>query len=84
MPQLAQQIEELFDHPPAKYEEEQHRLFQIFKDALNSGEVRAAQPDAKAPNGWRVNPWVKKGILARISAGDIWWRVGLIRRGSRS
>ncbi|MBS1839469.1 MAG: 2,3,4,5-tetrahydropyridine-2,6-dicarboxylate N-succinyltransferase [Acidobacteria bacterium] len=71
MPQLAQQIEELFDHPPARYEEEHHRLFQIFKDALNSGEARAAQPDAKAPNRWRVNAWVKKGILFGFRLGTL-------------
>jgi len=69
LPQLAQQIEELFDHPPVKYEEEHQRLFQVFKDALNSGEARAAQPDVKAPNGWRVNGWVKKGILLGFRLG---------------
>ncbi|MFN8622697.1 MAG: 2,3,4,5-tetrahydropyridine-2,6-dicarboxylate N-succinyltransferase [Chloroflexota bacterium] len=31
--------------------------------ALEAGEVRAAEPDASAPGGWRVNPWVKRGIL---------------------
>ncbi|HWZ96600.1 MAG TPA: 2,3,4,5-tetrahydropyridine-2,6-dicarboxylate N-succinyltransferase [Candidatus Dormibacteraeota bacterium] len=71
MPQLAQQIEELFDHPPAEYSEEHQRLFQSFKAALNSGEARAAQPDAKSPTGWRVNAWVKKGILLGFRLGTI-------------
>ena len=71
MPQLAQQIEELFDHPPAQYEEEHHRLFEEFKDALNQGEVRAAQPDVKSSNGWRVNAWVKKGILLGFRLGTL-------------
>jgi 2,3,4,5-tetrahydropyridine-2-carboxylate N-succinyltransferase len=31
--------------------------------ALESGDVRAAQPDTDAPRGWRVNAWVKQGIL---------------------
>ncbi len=31
--------------------------------ALEAGEVRAAEPDATAPGGWRVNAWVKSGIL---------------------
>lgn len=31
--------------------------------ALEAGEVRAAEPDATAPGGWRVNAWVKTGIL---------------------
>jgi 2,3,4,5-tetrahydropyridine-2-carboxylate N-succinyltransferase len=69
--QLAQQIEEWFDHPPEKYGEEQHRLFEEFKNALNRGEVRAAQPDAKATNGWRVNLWVKKGILLGFRLGTL-------------
>ncbi|HEX5317228.1 MAG TPA: 2,3,4,5-tetrahydropyridine-2,6-dicarboxylate N-succinyltransferase, partial [Candidatus Kapabacteria bacterium] len=30
---------------------------------LNKGEVRAAMPDLQAPGGWKVNAWVKKGIL---------------------
>jgi 2,3,4,5-tetrahydropyridine-2-carboxylate N-succinyltransferase len=71
LPQLAQQIEELFDHPPAKYEEEHHRLFEEFKDALNRGGVRAAQLDAKSPTGWRVNTWVKKGILLGFRLGTL-------------
>lgn len=31
--------------------------------ALEAGDVRAAEPDASVPGGWRVNPWVKRGIL---------------------
>jgi len=31
--------------------------------ALEAGEVRAAEPDPTAPGGWRVNTWVKAGIL---------------------
>ncbi|MBC7926453.1 MAG: 2,3,4,5-tetrahydropyridine-2,6-dicarboxylate N-succinyltransferase, partial [Bryobacteraceae bacterium] len=31
--------------------------------ALNEGRIRAAEPDETAPTGWRVNAWVKKGIL---------------------
>ena len=42
---LQEQIEQLFDHPPAKYLEEHFALFQRFKDALNSGQARAAEPD---------------------------------------
>jgi len=38
---------------------------------LNSGEARAAQPDAKSATGWRVNAWVKKGILLGFRLGTI-------------
>jgi 2,3,4,5-tetrahydropyridine-2,6-dicarboxylate N-succinyltransferase len=70
-PPLASQIEDLFDRPPEKYSEEHHRLFQEFKDALNGGLARAAEPDTRARNGWRVNTWVKKGILLGFRMGTI-------------
>jgi len=68
---LASQIEELFDRPPDKYSEEHRGLFQQFKDSLNSGAVRAAESDARSRTGWRVNAWVKKGILLGFRIGSI-------------
>ncbi|HUS06348.1 MAG TPA: 2,3,4,5-tetrahydropyridine-2,6-dicarboxylate N-succinyltransferase [Bryobacteraceae bacterium] len=62
-------IEALFDQPPAAYTEEHFRLFQEFKDRLNAGSARAAEPDASAASGWRVNGWVKKGILLGFRLG---------------
>jgi 2,3,4,5-tetrahydropyridine-2-carboxylate N-succinyltransferase len=47
------------------------RCFRAFKDALNRGEVRAAEPDSTASTGWRVNAWVKKGILLGFRMGAI-------------
>ncbi len=38
---------------------------------LNKGEVRAAEPDANAPGGWKVNAWVKKGILLGFRLGKL-------------
>jgi 2,3,4,5-tetrahydropyridine-2-carboxylate N-succinyltransferase len=66
---LPSQIEKLFDHPPAEYEEEHFELFDRFKAALNRGEVRAAEPDASSKSGWRANAWVKKGILLGFRMG---------------
>jgi 2,3,4,5-tetrahydropyridine-2,6-dicarboxylate N-succinyltransferase len=66
---LPSQIERLFDEPPAQYTEEHFRLFDQFKDALNRGEVRAAEPDPAAKTGWRANAWVKKGILLGFRMG---------------
>lgn len=60
---LRSSIEALFDLAPDYYEDEHHALFQAFIDALNHGQVRAAEPDSGEPTGWRVNAWVKKGIL---------------------
>lgn len=64
-------LELLFDQPPPAYTEEHFRLFQRFKDALNQGEIRAAEPDAGAASGWRVNGWVKKGILLGFRMGAL-------------
>jgi 2,3,4,5-tetrahydropyridine-2-carboxylate N-succinyltransferase len=61
----------LFDEPPEKYSDENRQLFQKFKDALNSGEVRSAEPHAASLSGWRVNAWVKKGILVGFRMGSI-------------
>jgi len=39
--------------------------------ALESGLVRAAEPDTSAPTGWRVNAWVKRGILLGFRIGQM-------------
>jgi 2,3,4,5-tetrahydropyridine-2-carboxylate N-succinyltransferase len=66
-----QQIERLFDGPPDQYTEEHLRLFREFKDGLNRGEIRAAEPDPSTKTGWRVNAWVKKGILLGFRMGAV-------------
>jgi 2,3,4,5-tetrahydropyridine-2,6-dicarboxylate N-succinyltransferase len=71
--ELSREIERLFDENPGRYTDANLRLFQEFKDALNAGEIRAAEPDAAraSAGGWRVNPWVKKGILLGFRIGQI-------------
>ena len=64
-------IEKLFDEKPAVYTEEDFALFAKFKAALNEGLVRSAEPDASTRTGWRVNTWVKKGILLGMRMGAI-------------
>ncbi len=64
-------IEHLFDNKPASYIEADFSLFYEFKSALNLGKIRAAEPDASSPTGWRVNAWVKKGILLGFRLGGI-------------
>ena len=44
--------------------------FARLRAQLSSGDVRAAEPDPSAPTGWRVNTWVKKGILLGFRFGD--------------
>ena len=68
---LQDQIESLFDAPPAAYSAEHHALFASFKQSLNRGNLRAAEPDPSSPTGWRVNAWVKKGILLGFRMGSI-------------
>jgi 2,3,4,5-tetrahydropyridine-2-carboxylate N-succinyltransferase len=68
---LQQAIEDLFEQQPAQYSDEQRRVFAEFIDLLNRGAIRAAEPDAAEPTGWRVNSWVKKGILLGFRLGGI-------------
>jgi 2,3,4,5-tetrahydropyridine-2-carboxylate N-succinyltransferase len=51
-------------------------LLERFLSTLERGEIRAAFPDASAPDGWRALPWVKQGILAAFRLGgerDLNW-----------
>ena len=65
------EIERLYDEKPTVYSDAHFRLFAEFKVALNHGRARAAEPDAASPTGWRVNPWVKEGILVGFRMGGI-------------
>jgi len=68
---LRSQIERLFDAAQPPYSEADSKLFQEFKDGLNRGEIRAAEPDPSAKSGWRANVWVKKGILLGFRMGRV-------------
>jgi len=68
---LQAEIESLFDTKPPSYQDEHFRLFADFKAALNEGRVRAAEPDVSTSTGWRVNTWVKKGILLGFRMGGV-------------
>jgi 2,3,4,5-tetrahydropyridine-2,6-dicarboxylate N-succinyltransferase len=65
------EIEKLFDEKPSSYNESHFELFARFKQALNEGRIRSAEPDASQRSGWRVNAWVKKGILLGLRMGNI-------------
>jgi len=47
------------------------QVLEELKAGLNEGTVRAAEPDPASPTGWRVNAWVKKGILLGFRIGHI-------------
>ena len=65
------EIEQLFDERPERYDEAHFALFARFKQALNEGSIRSAEPDAAARTGWRVNTWVKKGVLIGFRMGAV-------------
>ena len=67
---LEARIEALFEQNPESYSHQDLETFREFKAGLNAGAIRAAEPDpAVAPHGWRVNPWVKRGILLGFRMG---------------
>src|SRR5258708_6397267 len=68
---LRDRIERLFGDPPAAAEPEHLELLARFREALDRGEARAAEPDPASPWGWRVNPWVKQGLLLGFRLGRI-------------
>jgi len=45
--------------------------FEDLREALEKGEVRAAERDPDSPIGWRVNAWVKRGILLGFRLGHL-------------
>ena len=71
MNHLQHEIESLFEEKPAAYTKEHEKLFFRLLDLLNRGEIRSAEPDANQPSGWRVNVWVKKGILIGFRIGSV-------------
>ena len=65
---LSNRIEELFTRKTDTYGDEYFRTVDELKHQLNEGSVRAAEPVAA---GWKVNAWVKKGILLGFRIGRI-------------
>jgi 2,3,4,5-tetrahydropyridine-2-carboxylate N-succinyltransferase len=68
--QLEKAIERHFASGPAAIGDPDAMMsFLALRSAIESGEVRAASPDAASPTGWRVNAWVKQGILLGFRLG---------------
>ena len=68
---LADSITELFSQGSAASKDAARDLFAQFRAELAAGRVRAAEPDPASPTGWRVNVWVKQGILLGFRFGDV-------------
>ena len=45
--------------------------FLELRNELTEGRLRAAEPDPETSTGWRVNPWVKQGILLGFRLGKL-------------
>jgi 2,3,4,5-tetrahydropyridine-2-carboxylate N-succinyltransferase len=70
--QLQQLIERYFSAGPAAIGDPSAMdVFLSFRGALEAGDIRSASPDCKAPTGWRVNIWVKQGILLGFRLGAL-------------
>ena len=68
--QLQETIERYFSAgPEAIGDESAMAAFLLLRQVLENGEVRAASPDPASPSGWRVNAWVKRGILLGFRLG---------------
>lgn len=57
--------------PDAVKDPQAMESFLILRGALERGELRAASPDDTSPGGWRVNAWVKRGILLGFRLGAL-------------
>ena len=70
IPSLESTVERLAAAGVEASKEEARQTFAALRSALSEGSVRAAEPDPSAPGGWRVNAWVKRGILLGFRFGD--------------
>ncbi len=66
---LHEEIEALFSSEKKIFNDRDRAVFADFKSALNRGQVRAAERDRDGV--WRVNQWVKRGILLGFRMGTL-------------
>jgi 2,3,4,5-tetrahydropyridine-2-carboxylate N-succinyltransferase len=67
---LAELIERLAAAGPDAPRDEVRNAFATLRAALSDGSVRAAEPDPASASGWKVNAWVKRGILLGFRFGE--------------
>jgi 2,3,4,5-tetrahydropyridine-2-carboxylate N-succinyltransferase len=67
---LRSTIESLFAAGVDADRESAREAFTALRRALTTGAVRAAERDDRTPTGWRVNAWVKQGILLGFRFGE--------------
>ena len=67
---LSELIDRLSEAGAGAPRDEARQAFAMLRAALSAGTVRAAEPDPSASSGWRVNAWVKRGILLGFKFGE--------------
>lgn len=67
---LKDTVEAIFAAGAGADRDEAREAFARLQQQLSAGEVRSAEPDDASPTGWRVNTWVKQGILLGFRFGD--------------
>jgi 2,3,4,5-tetrahydropyridine-2,6-dicarboxylate N-succinyltransferase len=68
MPSLQSAIERLATLGEVEHNPEARQTFLNFRDQLTQGKIRAAE---KIDGQWRVNAWVKQGILLGFRLGEL-------------
>jgi 2,3,4,5-tetrahydropyridine-2-carboxylate N-succinyltransferase len=68
---LAAIVVDLFSSGASADRDAARSVFEQLRGELSAGRVRAAEPDASSPTGWRVNAWVKQGILLGFRWGSL-------------
>ena len=68
---LRERVERLWSAGADAESAEAREAFADLRGALSRGEARAAEPDVDSPTGWRVNEWVKQGILLGFRYGNL-------------
>jgi 2,3,4,5-tetrahydropyridine-2,6-dicarboxylate N-succinyltransferase len=68
--ELAATISTLFEQGGTAPRDVARAAFVRLRGELAAGRIRAAEPDPSTPTGWRVNVWVKQGILLGFRFGD--------------
>jgi 2,3,4,5-tetrahydropyridine-2-carboxylate N-succinyltransferase len=64
--EMRKRIEEIYGRSESTRPPDFEDLFDQFMQGLNSGKIRSAEP---SDSGWKVNGWVKKGILLGFRYG---------------
>ena len=68
---LPSTVSALYSQGPSADRDAARAVFEELRAELSAGRVRAAEPDPASATGWRVNTWVKQGILLGFRWGAL-------------